>query len=588
MTVTGRHSMTDSRPEGDPVAAVWSASAPAVATAFGFSVAVNLLMLTAPLYMLQVYDRVLVSGSVETLVALSGLAAFLFLIMGILDQARGRIMTRVGARLRVALDGRVLSAALCRLSVEPRATVAVSARQDLDAVARFWASPVLLALYDAPWTPLFIGLLFVFHPWLGSLAVAGGLGLALVAWANQRMTRSALETATLAGLSADHRAASYQTEAEVIQALGMQTAALSRWQEGRNQALAAGLGVADTSGNWTVAGRTFRLFLQSAMLGLAAYLVLRDELSAGAMVAASVLLGRALAPIEQAVGQWQTITQARQARARLALLLKAAPPPRITLPRPAARLVVDGLTVLAAVPAPGVSPGSGTPILRRISFTLTPGEVMGVIGPSGAGKTTLARALVGLTQAAAGSIRLDGAALDQYDPEDLGRYIGYLPQRVALFDGTVAENIARLQLAPAPEEVIAAARAAAAHEAILALPQGYDTPVLSGANRLPGGLIQRIGLARALYRNPVLLVLDEPNASLDSVGGTALNAALRSARAAGTAVIVLAHRPAALQECTTLMVLQDGVVAALGPRDMVLQGTVRNAREVSRSVGAAG
>ncbi len=250
--------------------------------------------------------------------------------------------------------------------------------------------------------------------------------------------------------------------------------------------------------------------------------------------------------------------------------------------------MVDGLTVLAAVPAPGVSPGSGTPILRRISFTLTPGEVMGVIGPSGAGKTTLARALVGLTQAAAGSIRLDGAALDQYDPEDLGRYIGYLPQRVALFDGTVAENIARLQLAPAPEEVIAAARAAAAHEAILALPQGYDTPVLSGANRLPGGLIQRIGLARALYRNPVLLVLDEPNASLDSVGGTALNAALRSARAAGTAVIVLAHRPAALQECTTLMVLQDGVVAALGPRDMVLQGTVRNAREVSRSVGAAG
>jgi len=577
-TGTPTLTQTDRRGSG-AIAAAWAKSSPAIWTAFGFSVVVNLLMLTAPLYMLQVYDRVLVSGSVETLVALSLLAAFLFLIMGLLDHARGRIMARVGARLRVDLDDRVLAASLRRLTLQPQATVALSAQGDLDAVARFWASPVLLALYDAPWTPLFIGLLFVFHPWLGALALAGGLVLALIAWANQRMTHTALRTATLAALSADHRAATLKAEAEVIQALGMQSAAFARWTAGRSDALSAGLSVADTSGSWAVAGRTFRLFLQSAMLGLAAFLVLREELSAGAMIAASVLLGRALAPVEQAVGQWQTITQAVQAGARLAELLDTTPPPQVrtALPRPAARLAVEGLSIAAPV--------TGTPILRGVSFALGPGEIMGVIGPSGAGKSTLARALVGLVRPGLGCIRLDGAALDHYDLEVLGQYIGYLPQRVALFDGTIADNIARLQLAPDPAEVIAAARAAAAHDAILALPQGYDTPVVTSGNRLPGGLIQRIGLARALYRNPVLLVLDEPNASLDNDGAMALNAAIRSARGAGTAVLILAHRPAALQECTLLMVLKDGVVAALGPRDAVLQGAVRNATDIARSIG---
>ena len=431
---------------------------------------------------MQFYGRVLVYGSVEALVALSLLAAFLFLVMGILDVARAQIMARVGARLRVAL-------------------------------------------------------------------------------------------------SAENRAAALKAEAKLLQALGMRAAAFARWQDGRNWALAAGLSAADVATAWAVTGRTCRLLLQSAMLGLTAFLVLRGALSAGAMIAASVLLGRALAPIEQVVGQWQTVTEALQARARLAELLDTtpAPPPRTALPRPAARLEVQGLTVFAPV--------TGMQLLRSITFSIGPGEVMGMIGPSGAGKFTLARALVGLVRPGAGRIRLDGAALDQYDPDVPGQHIGYLPQRVALFDGSVAENIARLQIAPNPGAVIAAARMAAAHEAILALPQGYDTPVITGSNRLSGGLIQRIGLARALCVRPVLLILDEPNSNLDNDGALALNTAIRAARVAGTSVMVLAHRPAALQECTTLMVLKDGAVAALGPRDSVLRERVRNATDISRGIG---
>ncbi|TAG18701.1 MAG: type I secretion system permease/ATPase, partial [Rhodobacterales bacterium] len=304
-----------------------AASARAVAVAFGFSAAVNLLMLTAPLYMLQVYDRVLTSRSEETLLTLSLLAAFLFLLMGLLDHARSRIMARVGARLQLALDGRVLDAAFRRLTLAPQDTAALAAQRDLDALARFWASPVLLALFDAPWTPLFLAALFVFHPWLGWFAISGGLVLVAVTWANQRMTDGPLQTATLATLSADREVEALKTEAEVIQALGMCPAAFSRWQKGRTRAALAGLTASDATGGWSVLSRTFRLFLQSAMLGLAAWLVLRGELSAGAMIAASVLMGRALQPVEQAVSQWSTVTRAAQAKARLSDLLSSTPPP---------------------------------------------------------------------------------------------------------------------------------------------------------------------------------------------------------------------------------------------------------------------
>lgn len=553
-------------------------SARAIATAFVFSAFVNLLMLSAPLYMLQVYDRVLVSRSAETLVALTVLLVGLYLVMGVLDFARGRIMARVGARLQQRLEARVMNAAFRRLSMAPQDSSVHADERDLDALSRLWASPALLALFDLPWTPLFFAALFIFHPWLGYFALAGGLLLTLASWANQRATDPHLQAATLAGRDADRLAWALKSEPELIRALGMTDAARDRWRATRDFARVAGLAAADATGRWSVTIRTFRLFLQSAMLGVAAWLVLREELSGGAMVAASVLMGRALQPIEQTVAHWAGFARAKQARARLSDLLGKIPQdaPRTALPRPAARLEVQGLTI--------IPPGGQTPTLRGVSFSLQPGQVMGVIGPSGSGKSTLAKALIGAWRPVAGQIRLDSATLDQHDPERLGRWIGYLPQAVALFDGTVAENIARLQSDIDPFDIVEAARAAGAHDMILRLPQGYDTRLSFGAGRLSGGQSQRIGLARAIFGDPVLLVLDEPNASLDHDGAEALNQALRAARSTGAAVLIMSHRPAALQECDLLLVLKDGMVSAVGPRDQVLRDTVRNATNLTRSI----
>ena len=318
------------------------------------------------------------------------------------------------------------------------------------------------------------------------------------------------------------------------------------------------------------------------MLGLAALLVLRQELSAGAMIAASILMGRALQPVEQAVGQWSVVSRARQAKVRLGELLANTPPPppRTSLPRPQALLEVQGLTV--------VPPGATAPVLRGLTFQLAPGQALGVIGPSGSGKSSLARALIGVWPPTSGRIRLDGATLDQYDPSALGGFVGYLPQRVTLFDGSVADNIARLQAGADPARIIAAARAAAAHEMILALPEGYDTRVATAGNRLSGGQIQRIGLARALYGDPVLLILDEPNSNLDNDGSTALNQAIRTAKRRGGTVLIMAHRPAAIQECDRLLVLNEGAAAAIGPRDAVLREAVRNATGIVRSATSGG
>jgi ATP-binding cassette subfamily C protein len=573
---------TDNRAGLAELAAARAASRKAVAVAFLFSAFVNLLMLTAPLYMLQVYDRVLVSRSEETLLALTLLMTFLFLVMGILDHARGRVMARVGARLQQALDPRVLSAAIRRLTVAPQDTPALAAQKDLDAIARFWASPVLLAMFDAPWAPFFAAAIFIFHPWLGYLALGGGVVIVALSWLNQRSTDAPLQMANLASLSAERQAENLKSESELIQSLGMSGTAFARLKQRREKSLEAGLEASDASGRYGVLIKTFRLFLQSAMLGLAAWLVLRQELSAGAMIAASILMGRALQPVEQAVGQWPVVTRARQAKARLGMLLSMTPPapPRTELPRPRALVEVQGLTV--------VPPGQSAPVLRGLTFQLPPGQALGVIGPSGSGKSSLARALTGVWRPAAGRIRLDGATLDQYDPDTLGSYIGYLPQRVTLFDGTIADNIARLQADADPGRIVAAAKAAAAHEMILRLPDGYDTQVATMGSRLSGGQIQRIGLARALYGDPVLLILDEPNANLDNDGSNALNQAIRTAKARGASVLIMAHRPAAIQECDLLLVLNEGAAAAFGPRDAVLRETVKNAGEIARSVAPGG
>jgi ATP-binding cassette subfamily C protein len=551
-------------------------------TIFIFSFFVNLLMLTGPLYMLQVYDRVLGSRSEETLLALSGLVLLLFIAMGVLDHARNRVLVRVGARFQDALDQRVFQASVRRLTVAPQDGNAQAAQRDLEAVQRYYASPVHLAFFDIPWTPLFVAAIFVFHPVLGWLAVGGGACLIALTFLNRGMTRQPLLYANMAGLHADRIGENLKSEAETLQALGMGQTGFTRWQKARHAALISAVQAGDLGGVFTVTSRTFRLFLQSAMLGFGALLVLRGELSAGAMIAGSILLGRALAPIEVLVGQWAVLQRAHEGWARLANLLtqQSVPPPRTALPRPRALLEVDGITVLP--------PAGGQAVLRMVSFGVQPGQALGVIGSSGSGKTSLARALTGVWRAAAGTIRLDGASLDQYDPDVLGGLIGYLPQRVALFDGTIAENIARLGAPSSSLKIVEAARHAAAHEMILKLPDGYDTRISSLGGRLSGGQIQRIGLARALYGDPVLLILDEPNSNLDNDGTLALNHAIRTMKAAGNAVLVMAHRPAAIQECDMLLVLEDGARRAFGPRDQVLRDRVQNHNDIGRKTGTGG
>lgn len=542
-----------------------------------FSVFVNLLMLTGPIYMLQIYDRVIGSGSKETLLALSVLVAFLFAMMGFLDYARGRVLARIGARFQTQLDRRVFSAVL-RANARGRGIEGTeSGLRDLESVQRLLTSPVLTAVFDIPWTPVFLGGIFLFHPWLGILAISGGGFLILVTVLNQWMTREPVLEANKSAYQANHMAEQLRTESELIQSLGMQSAVFERWNVARGTALDSGIAASDSSGKFSIFTKTFRMFLQSAMLGLGAYLVLQNELTAGAMIAGSILMGRALAPIEQSIGQWALVQAASKGWSNLAVLLERIPVEavRTALPKPTANLVASQVTV--------VPPGQQQASLKTASFSLKPGEALGVIGPSGAGKTTLARAITGVWPAAGGKIRLDGAALDQYDPDVLGQYIGYLPQRVQLFDGTIAENIARMSMTPNDEAIIKAAQKAAAHEMILGFPDGYDTRVSANGGRLSGGQLQRIGLARAMYGDPVLLVLDEPNSNLDNVGSAALNTAIRQMKSEGGAVMIMAHRPAAIQECDLLIMLEDGVVKAFGPKDDVMREMVKNHKEISQN-----
>jgi ATP-binding cassette subfamily C protein len=443
-------------------------------------------------------------------------------------------------------------------------------------------SPVLLAIFDMPWAPFFLAAIWVFHPWLGILALAGGALLVVVTLINQVVTRKPTGQANNASVQAESISEQLRNESEMIQAMGMRDAAFDRWQAARGRALSTAIEAADLGGTFTTSTKALRLLLQSAMLGLGAWLVLRGELTPGAMIAGSILMGRALAPIEQAIGQWALVQRAAKGWESLAELLGSVPPeqPRTPLPRPKARLEVSQLTM--------VPPGESQAVLKTLSFKIEPGQAVGVIGPSGAGKSTLARAITGVWRPAGGKIRLDGATLDQYAPNVLGELIGYLPQRVQLFDGTIADNIARLAPQPDPAKIVAAARKADAHEMILKLPNGYDTRVSASGGRLSGGQMQRIGLARAMYGDPMILVLDEPNSNLDNEGSEAVNLAIRSFKAEGKAVIVVAHRPAAIKECDMLLMLEAGVMRAFGPREKVLKDVLQNHQQVTESTGPGG
>ena len=539
-------------------------------------------MLTGPLFMMQVYDRVLGSRSEETLLALFVLMAFLFGMMGLLDFVRGRVLSRIGARFQSLLDKRVFSAMLRKSSLVHGDTNSSTALRDLESVQRMMASPVFAALFDLPWTPVFLFGIAIFHPWMGGLAVLGGGILVIITILNQVTTRVPVQETNMATARAAQFSEQLRNEAEMVRSMGMQRDAFERWNVVRGQSLGRSLASNDLSGGYSTTSKTFRMFLQSAMLGLGAYLVLQGELTPGAMIASSILMGRALAPLDLAIGQWPMIQGALKGWRSLAELLSSVPEEqaRTPLPVPKAKLTVQQLTV--------VPPGEQVASLRMVSFDINPGQAVGVIGPSGAGKTTLARALIGIWRPAGGKIRLDGASLDQYEPEALGQYIGFLPQRVQLFDGTIADNIARLSPEPDPTKIIAAAKKAAAHEMILKLPDGYDTRVTAGGGRLSGGQMQRIGLARAMYSDPVLLVLDEPNSNLDNEGSQALNMAIRQMKSEGKSVLIMAHRPAAIEECDTLLVLDMGARRAFGPRDEVLKEVLQNHNELRRATSPGG
>jgi ATP-binding cassette subfamily C protein len=541
-----------------------------------FSFFVNLLVLTGSLYSLQVYDRVLTSRSEPTLVVLTILLVMLYSIMGILDHTRGRLAARIGARFQAKLEMRTFRIVIDRTMLASQGINTATAMRDLDSVQRAVSSPAIFAVFDIPWTPVFVLIIFIFHPYMGILGVAGGAILICLTWLNQNGTKGDQERAMNAARLSEEMTGTLQREADTVRALGMRASTATRWKSLREDTLVANIHYSDNNGFYSITSKTFRIFLQSAILGMGAWLAIQGHITSGAMLASSIIIGRALSPIETVIGQWSLIQRAWKGWKDLSDVLAKVPPevPRTTLPRPRAILDVQNISV--------VPPGERAPTLRNLSFELKPGQALGVIGQSGSGKSTLARVLTGVWPIQAGRVRLDGASIEQYGVDDLANYVGYLPQEVALFEGTIAENIARLALEPDSEKVVSAAQKAAAHDLVLRLGNGYDTKLPAQGQRLSGGQKQRIGLARALYGDPVILVLDEPNANLDAEGSMALNIAIRNAKKDGRSVVIMAHRPAAIEECDLILILEGGNRVAFGPRDEVLKQHLRNYQQIGQ------
>lgn len=543
----------------------------------GISVFTNMLMLTGPLFMLQVYDRVLASQSQETLLVLIALVAFLYLVMGLLDHARGRIAARVGAQLQHRLDRTVFQAALNAASAGKGETAAARAPQDLAMLQHLSSTPLFMALFDFPWVPLFLCIIALLHPLLGLAALGAALLIVLIGLASHSKGRQLVATSQQSSLQSDLLARQIAQNGSSLQTMGMQGALLERWRSAREQALGHGLASQDHAGGFGATSRALRLFLQSALLATGAWLVIRAELSPGAMVAATIILGRALAPLDQMIAGWPQIQAGLAALDRLQTLLPERDPGdlRMRLPPP------DGALMLKSVGLRRTDPqGVARNLLQDISFSLNPGQALGVIGPSGAGKSTLAQVLAGFLVPTTGELRFSSARMDHYPSDQLGSAIGYLQQGVRLFAGSIRDNIARFEPSAEDAAIFAAAKAADAHEMILKLPRGYDTRIGLDGGGLSGGQQQRIALARALFRDPVLLVLDEPNASLDDAGSRALNTAIRNAKARGAAVVIMAHRPSAIAECDFLMKLDAGRVSAFGPTEQVLRHVTRNSADI--------
>ena len=533
-----------------------------------FSAVLNVLMLTGSVYMLQVYDRVLASGSVPTLLGLFGIVVVLYSFLGFYDFLRTRLLSR-GALTLDQSTGGVAFQSWISTGTPGATSQATQPLRDLDMVRGFLSGPTVMALFDLPFVPLYLGVLFIIHPWLGWVTVAGAGVTALIAVANRMLTRGPVARAAQLDEAERDFSDKCHRNAEAIVAMGMQAALTARWQGLHRTTLAGGQQGSDPSEMLAASSRAFRMLLQSGILTLGAFLVILGEISGGMIIAASVLSGRALAPVDQLIGQWRSLGKAQAAHQRLGAFFAtqnhSVTP--IALPDPTGQITVTGLTRLGAARS-GAEPPQ---ILSDISFALTPGDGLGVIGNSASGKSTLARLLVGAMAADKGEIRLDGATPDQWDPVQLGRKIGYLPQTVGLLPGTIRDNIARFDPAASDAAVIEAARMTGVHEMILKLPEGYATVLgRSDGVQLSGGQVQRLGLARAIYGRPAIVVLDEPNSNLDVAGDNALTQAIADLRAAGCTVIVMAHRPSAIAAVNKLMILEAGRMVAFGDKEAVL------------------
>lgn len=547
---------------GELMTAVF-ASRPAFKAIAWFSLASNVLMLAGPLFMLQVYDRVMTSGSMPTLIALFALTAAIYAFIGLLELVRSRVIVRVGVELDQRMSERVFAASLRRSLGQP--STSLHALREFDQLRQFIAGPGPLTFFDAPWTPIYLLVVFLTHWTLGVAATLGAILLVVIAWASEIRSRQPMAEAAKSGHRSLELAESGQRNAEAITAMGMLSAYRSRWQTANRESLGWQVLASDRLASLSSMSKSLRLLLQSMMLAIGAALAINGQISAGAIIAATIIFGRALAPVEQIVSQWRSFVKARESFAKLEELLKdhPEPPQKTSLPAPKGRLETRGLRVAA--------PSGQTVILANVTFAVEPGQMVAVIGPSASGKSSLARALVGLWQPAGGEILLDGARLDQWDGEALGRHIGYLPQNVELFAGSVRENIGRFDQSASDADVVAAARAAHAHDMIMSLPKGYDTELGAFGTYLSAGQRQRIGLARALFGEPALIVLDEPNANLDRSGDEALAAAIDGMRAGGHAVVLVSHRVQAIGKADLLLYLERGQQRAFGPREDVLR-----------------
>ncbi|MET0083571.1 MAG: type I secretion system permease/ATPase [Sedimenticola sp.] len=527
-----------------------------------FSLFINLIMLVPPLYMLQVYDRVLTSRSEETLLLLTLILGWMFLTLGLLEFVRSRIMVRLAAQLDERLSQRLYRTVM-NLALLQRGETGSQPLADLASIRQFMSGNGAFAFFDTPWIPVFIAILFLFDPLFGLLALFSAGMLFLLAIINEFSTRRLQKQAAAVQAGATATIDAQLRNAEVLRAMGMLPNLQQQWLEQHTDAIKAQSGAADRSGIWVNMSKTLRLLFQSLMLGLGAYLAINGQITAGMVIAGSIILGRALAPIDQMIGAWKGFISARTAYRRLDQLMSDIPEAktRLSLPRPKGAIGVDRAIL--------VPPGSETPALRGVSFAIRPGEALAVIGGSAAGKSSLVRAMLGVWPLASGSVRIDGAEIDQWNPEELGPSIGYLPQDVELFDGSVAENIARFGELD-ERKIIRAARVAGVDAMIRELPEGYDTRIGNQGASLSGGQRQRIALARAIYGKPSIIVLDEPNSNLDREGEKALSAACRYLKKKGTTLVVVTHRQRILKHMDKILVIEGGMQQLFGPRDAVL------------------